>query len=196
MNACTGRSSHCPPPATVLIAMSLLLSLAAAMPSLVAQETPAVAASPSDPKPSVSPPSPSPAKLQETPQAAQVPQRPILLVRPSTVPLGDNSVIAVSPQEARQELQGIESGLFRRTLAEPKVLSVPEQGGWVRGFFKEPKASKLWSFFNPKAPLDSQTDLMRSARIFGIRGDAPLPHSLQDPVHIEPVGIRFWQINR
>jgi hypothetical protein len=112
------------------------------------------------------------------------------------VPLGDNSVIAVSPQEAKRELLGIDGGLFRRSLAEPKVQSVPEQGGWVRGFFKEPKASKLWSFFNPKAPLDTETDLMRSARIFGIRGDAPLPTSMQDPIHVEPVGIRFWQINR
>jgi hypothetical protein len=110
--------------------------------------------------------------------------------------LGDNSVTSVSSQEAQQELKAIESGLFRRSLVEPKVLSVPEQGGWVRGFFKEPKASKLWSFFNPKAPLDSETDLMRSARIFGIRGDAPLPTSMQDPIRVEPVGIRFWQMSK
>ena len=124
------------------------------------------------------------------------PSERVLLVRASAVPLGDNSVIAVSPQEAQQELLVIESGLFRRSLAGPKVLSVPEQGGWVRGLFKEPKASKLWSLFNPKAPLDSETDLMRSARIFGARGDAPLPHSQQDPIRIEPVGIRFWQISK
>jgi len=128
-------------------------------------------------------------------QASSSSQR-VLLVRASPVPLGDNSVIAVSPQEAKRELLGIDGGLFRRSLAEPKVQSVPEQGGWVRGFFKEPKASKLWSFFNPKAPLDTETDLMRSARIFGIRGDAPLPTSMQDPIQVEPVGIRFWQINR
>ena len=124
------------------------------------------------------------------------PSQRVLLVRASAVPLGDNSVIAVSPQEAQRELLVLESGLFRRSLAEPKVLSVPEQGGWVRGLFKEPKASKLWSLFNPRAPLDSETDLMRSARIFGIRGDAPLPTSMQDPIRVEPVGIRFWQINR
>jgi hypothetical protein len=124
------------------------------------------------------------------------PSQRVLLVRASAVPLGENSVIAVSPQEAQRELLVLESGLFRRSLAEPKVLSVPEQGGWVRGLFKEPKASKLWSLFNPRAPLDSETDLMRSARIFGIRGDAPLPTSMQDPIQIEPVGIRFWQINR
>lgn len=46
------------------------------------------------------------------------------------------------------------------------------------------------------APLDSQTDLMRSARIFGARGDAPLPHSMQDSIGFEPVGIRFWQISK
>jgi hypothetical protein len=120
----------------------------------------------------------------------------VLLVRASAVPLGENSVTSVSSQEAQQELKAIESGLFRRSLAEPKVLSLPEQGGWVRGFFKEPKASKLWSFFNPKAPLDSETDLMRSARIFGIRGDAPLPQSMQDPIQVEPVGIRFWQMSK
>ena len=124
------------------------------------------------------------------------PSERVLLVRASAVPLGDNSVIAVSPQEAQQELLVIESGLFRRSLAGPKVLSVPEQGGWVRGLLKEPKISKLWSLFNPKAPLDSETDLMRSARIFGARGDAPLPHSQQDPIRIEPVGIRFWQISK
>jgi hypothetical protein len=123
-------------------------------------------------------------------------RKTVLLVRASEVPLGDNSVTSVSPREAQQELKDIESGLFRRSLAEPKVLSVPEQGGWVRGFLKEPKASKLWSFFNPKAPLDSETDLMRSARIFGIRGDAPLPTSMQDPIQIEPVGIRFWQMSK
>ena len=104
--------------------------------------------------------------------------------------------MAVSPQEAQRELLVIESGLFRRSLAGPKVLSVPEQGGWVRGLFKEPKGSKLWSLFNPKAPLDSETDLMRSARIFGVRGDAPLPHSMQDPIGVEPLGIRFWQISK
>jgi hypothetical protein len=38
--------------------------------------------------------------------------------------------------------------------------------------------------------------LMRSARIFGVRGDAPLPHSMQDPIGVEPVGIRFWQISK
>jgi len=123
-------------------------------------------------------------------------RKTVLLVRASEVPLGDNSVTSVSPREAQQELKDIESGLFRRSLAEPKVLSVPEQGGWVRGFLKEPKASKLWSVFNPKAPLDSETDLMRSARIFGIRGDAPLPTSMQDPIQIEPVGIRFWQMSK
>ena len=124
------------------------------------------------------------------------PSKRVLLVFASAVPLGENSVIAVSPQQAQRELLVIESGLFRRSLAGPKVLSVPEQGGWVRGLFKEPKASKLWSLFNPKAPLDSETDLMRSARIFGVRGDAPLPHSMQDPIGVEPVGIRFWQISK
>lgn len=186
MKAHRGRSSH-RLQATALIVLSML-----SLPG-VAQEVPAKAAKVSDPKPS---PPASAASAEPRATDVQPPQRPVLLVRPSTVPLGDNSVIAVSPQEARQELKGIESGLFRRTLAEPKVLSVPEQGGWVRGFFKEPKASKLWSFFNPKAPLDSETDLMRSARIFGVRGDAPLPHALQDPIQVEPVGIRFWQINR
>jgi len=129
-------------------------------------------------------------------RSARSDRQTVLLVRASAVPLGDNSVTSVSSQEAQQELKAIESGLFRRSLVEPKVLSVPEQGGWVRGFFKEPKASKLWSFFNPKAPLDSETDLMRSARIFGIRGDAPLPTSMQDPIRVEPVGIRFWQMSK
>jgi len=170
-----------------------VLWVSAALHPVLAQETPAATAKPPETKASnpVSPSVPSEGKAAAAPTAS----RPVLLVRPSTVPLGDNSVIAVTPQEARQELQGIESGLFRRSLAEPKVMSVPEQGGWVRGFFKEPKASKLWSFFNPRAPLDSETDLMRSARIFGIRGDAPLPPSMQDPILIEPVGIRFWQIH-
>lgn len=186
MNAHRGRSSHRLQATTLTIL--LLLSSAAS-----AQEVPAKAAKVSEVKPSTSA---SAAPVEAKAPGAQAPQRPVLLVRPSTVPLGDNSVIAVSPQEARQELQGIEGGLFRRTLAEPKVLSVPEQGGWVRGFFKEPKASKLWSFFNPKAPLDSETDLMRSARIFGVRGDAPLPHSQQDPIRVEPVGIRFWQVDK
>ena len=171
-----------------------VLSMSTALHPVFAQGTPAAASKPAETKASnpVSPSVASEVKAAAVPTAS----RPILLVRPSMVPLGDNSVLTVSPQEARQELQGIESGLFRRSLAEPKVMTVPEQGGWVRGFFKEPKASKLWSFFNPKAPVDTETDLMRSARIFGIRGDAPLPTSMQDPIQIEPVGIRFWQINK
>jgi len=122
--------------------------------------------------------------------------RRLLLVRASPVPLGENSVLSVGAGEAKEELKGLEGGLFRRTVSEPRVLSVAEQGGWVRGFFKEPKASRLWSFFNPRAPVDSESDLLRSARIFGIRGDAPLPTSQVDPIHVEPVGIRFWQISR
>ena len=61
------------------------------------------------------------------------PSERVLLVRASAVPLGDNSVMAVSPQEAQRELLVIESGLFRRSLAGPKVLSVPEQGGGCVG---------------------------------------------------------------
>jgi hypothetical protein len=186
MNAHRGRSSH----RLQTTALTTLLLLSS---SAVAEESPAKVAKGADSKPSPA----APATLAEgKAPVAPLPERPVLLVRPSTVPLGDNSVIAVSPQEAREELKGIENGLFRPALAGPKVLSVPEQGGWVRGFFKEPKASKLWSFFNPKAPLDSGTDLMRSARIFGIRGDAPLPTSMQDPIQVEPVGVRFWQIDK
>ena len=191
MNAPEGRSSnrpHVTAPSTLLW-LSMIVAISMVPHSVLAEDkASAVAANPLDSKPA--------APVRSSGVSAPAGSKPILLVRPSAVPLGDNSVISVSPQEARQELQGIESGLFRRSLGEPKVLSVPEQGGWVRGFFKEPKASKLWSFFNPKAPLDSETDLMRSARIFGIRGDAPLPNSLQDPIRVEPVGIRFWQINK
>lgn len=122
--------------------------------------------------------------------------RRLMLVRASPVPLGENSVLSVGAGEAKEELQGLEGGLFRRRLSEPRVLSVAEQGGWVLGFLKEPKASRIWSFFNPRAPVDSGSDLQRSARIFGIRGDAPLPTSQVDPIHVEPVGIRFWQISR
>ncbi len=186
MNAHRGRSSH----RLQTTALTTLLLLSS---SAVAEEPPAKAAKGVDSKPS---PPASAALAEGKAPVAPLPERPVLLVRPSTVPLGDNSVIAVSSQEAREELKGIENGLFRPALAGPKVLSVPEQGGWVRGFFKEPKASKLWSFFNPRAPLDSETDLMRSARIFGIRGDAPLPTSMQNPIQVEPVGIRFWQIDK
>jgi len=141
-----------------------------------------------------SPTAVSPAPSPDQPGSASA--RRLLLVRASPVPLGENSVLAVGADQAKDELKGLEGGMLRRSLSEPRVLSVPEQGGWVRGFFKEPKASRLWSFFNPRAPVDSETDLQRSARIFGIRGDAPLPTSQVDPVHVEPVGIRFWQISR
>ena len=181
MNVLKGQISNCLSLVTVILLLPASVAWAAEdKPSNEAK--PSVAA-----KPLV----PSNGGEQNSP-----PSERVLLVRASAVPLGDNSVMAVSPQEAQQELLVIESGLFRRSLAGPKVLSVPEQGGWVRGLFKEPKASKLWSLFNPKAPLDSETDLMRSARIFGVRGDAPLPHSMQDPIRIEPVGIRFWQISK
>jgi hypothetical protein len=180
MNAYNGRISK---------RLRVMMPLAASLMVTVAQAA--------EDKPTV-PANPSGRSAADTAPAgsARSDRQTVLLVRASAVPLGDNSVTSVSSQEAQQELKAIESGLFRRSLVEPKVLSVPEQGGWVRGFFKEPKASKLWSFFNPKAPLDSETDLMRSARIFGIRGDAPLPTSMQDPIRIEPVGIRFWQMSK
>ena len=190
MNALQGRISNCLRPSLVTAILLSLVPVAGA-----AEDTPTRAATPSG----VAKTADAVAKPLLPPNGAEPSSQPsqrVLLVRASAVPLGENSVIAVSPQEAQRELLVLESGLFRRSLAEPKVLSVPEQGGWVRGLFKEPKASKLWSLFNPKAPLDSETDLMRSARIFGIRGDAPLPTSMQDPIQIEPVGIRFWQINR
>ena len=111
-----------------------VLSMSTALHPVFAQGTPAAASKPAETKAS-NPVSPSVASEVKA-TAAPTASRPILLVRPSMVPLGDNSVLTVSPQEARQELQGIESGLFRRSLAEPKVITVPEQGGWVRGFFK------------------------------------------------------------
>lgn len=168
----------------------ILLTLVAltAVSSGSAQESQAPKEPPGTPEP--------PARSAAPDATGAAPARRVLLVRASPAPLGDNSVLSVRPDEARKELQGLESGLFRGGLSEPRVLSVPEQGGWVRGLLKEPKASRLWSFFNPRAPRDGETDLMRSARIFGVRGDAPLPISQTDPIQVEPVGIRFWQIGR
>lgn len=118
MNVLKGRISNC----LSLVTVILLLPASVAW---AAEDKPSNAAKPSvGAKPLV----PSNGGEQNSP-----PSERVLLVRASAVPLGDNSVMAVSPQEAQRELLVIESGLFRRSLAGPKVLSVPEQGGGCVG---------------------------------------------------------------
>lgn len=119
------------------------------------------------------------------------PVRPLLLVRASETPLGENSVIAVSPSEARRELEGLRRGLIQDRLRDPLPKSVMEEGGLAKAVLKNPKPRRILGLFNPVAPEDSQTHFHRNHKVNTLRGTAPLPHNQQDPVWTEPVGIDF-----
>ncbi len=115
----------------------------------------------------------------------------LTLVKASPTPLGENSVMAVSPGEAKRELEGLKSGKVQDRIVEPLPKSVAEQGGVARMLFKEPKAKKLLSLFNPLAPTDAQTEYLRTHRVYTIRGTPPVPRTMQDPIWMEPVGVSF-----
>jgi hypothetical protein len=126
------------------------------------------------------------------PAPTNAPAKPLLLVRGSTTPLGANSVIAVSPAEARRELDGLRQGLIRDRISDPLPKSVLEQGGLARSALKNPKPRKILGLFSPVAPEDSQSEFLRTHKVNTLRGTAPLPHSMQDPVWVEPVGINLF----
>ncbi len=127
----------------------------------------------------------------EPASATNTPVRPLLLVRASETPLGENSVIAVSPSEARRELEGLRQGLIQDRLRDPLPKSVMEEGGLAKAVLKNPKPRRILGLFNPVAPEDSQSHFHRTHKVNTLRGTAPLPHNQQDPIWIEPVGIDF-----
>jgi hypothetical protein len=115
-----------------------------------------------------------------------------MLVRASTTPLGENSVLAVSAEEARRELEAMRSGLLRERLREPLPKSVAEQGGASRMLLKDPKPRKILGLFNLGAPLDAETRFRLENRVNGFRGTPPQPLRLSDPIWFEPEGINLF----
>jgi hypothetical protein len=116
----------------------------------------------------------------------------LVLVKASPTPLGENSVIAVTAAEARRELDGIRGGLVRERLRDPLPKPLMEQGGLARVILKDPKPKKILGLFSPVAPEDSQSVFLRTHRVNTLRGTPPLPHSMQDPIWIEPVGLNLF----
>ncbi len=133
---------------------------------------------------------PTSSATTNAPAAATV--KPLLLVRGSTTPLGENSVIAVTSAEARRELDGLRQGVIRDRLHEPLPPSVLEQGGLGRAVLKNPKPKKILGLFNPVAPEDRESEFLRTHKVNTIRGTPPLPYSMQDPIWVEPVGINLF----
>jgi hypothetical protein len=127
-----------------------------------------------------------------TTNAPAAESKPLLLVRGSTTPLGENSVIAVTSAEARRELDGLRQGVIRDRLHEPLPPSVLEQGGLARAVLKNPKPKKILGLFNPVAPEDRESEFLRTHKVNTIRGTPPLPYSMQDPIWVEPVGINLF----
>ena len=153
---------------------------------LRADEKSPSATTPATPSASTNAPAASPAAAP----AART--RDLLVVRASPTPLGENSVIAESAGEARQELESLRNGTIRERMKDPLPKSVMEQGGLARALLRDAKPKRILGLFNPVAPKDSASEFHRTHKVNTLRGTPPVPFNHQDPIWTEPVGIDLF----
>jgi hypothetical protein len=131
---------------------------------------------------------------QPAPAPTNSPPRVQFFVRPSENPSEGNRVGLIQEGRTITELDATaiarELGPKRSVLKDRLPESIADQGGIVRSLIRAPTPRTFLHFLNPFAPRDTGNELREGLWRDPIRGTVPLPHSFNEPIWFEPVGIK------